>query len=86
MINNIVHNHNQLNEQSILPPWNPSPQIDANGFLSQSYSRIQGEWEIEANIGGQHRGLNELVAIRQVPGDGNCYLHSVTVVMAAIVN
>jgi len=74
------------NQQSCLPPWNPSPQIDRDGFLASSYCRVEGEWESEANIGGKHRGLDEPVKIRQVPGDGNCLFHSITVAMAAVVN
>jgi hypothetical protein len=31
--------------RSHFPPWNPSPQIDANGFLISKYRLIPGEWE-----------------------------------------
>ena len=36
------------------PPWNPSPKIDPNGFLSDAYARCPGEWESRANIRGRH--------------------------------
>ncbi|KAL3762372.1 hypothetical protein ACHAW5_011113 [Stephanodiscus triporus] len=36
------------------PPWNPSPKIDPNGFLSDAYARCPGEWESLANIRGRH--------------------------------
>ena len=67
------------------PPWNPSSQIDDDGFLRETYLRCPGEWEEEANIGGRHgprsRRYQQLekdpVQIRQVPGDGNCLFHSI---------
>lgn len=73
---------------SLFPPWNESPQIDKDGFLTDSYTCIPGEWESEANIGGRHSNLkgNKPVSIRQVPGDGNCLFHSITVSMAAVIN
>ncbi|KAL7447287.1 hypothetical protein ACHAXM_010883 [Skeletonema potamos] len=68
------------------PPWNPSPKIDPNGFLSDLYHRTPGEWEHLANIRGKYgprskyypRNLLSIpVEIRQVPGDGNCLFHSI---------
>lgn len=45
-------------KQSYLYPtstqWNPSPNIDEQGFLKQKYRRVIGEWEVEANIGGRY--------------------------------
>lgn len=68
------------------PPWNPSPKIDPSGFLSETYSRLPGEWEPLANIRGKHgprnlrryeQLLEKPMLIRQVPGDGNCLFHSI---------
>lgn len=75
------------NRESYQPPWNPSPKIDPHGFLSELYPRTPGEWESLANIRGRHgprnrarhaRILDVPVAIRQVPGDGNCLFHSIS--------
>jgi len=74
------------------PPWNLSPLIDFEGFLTRRYRRIPGEWEIEANIAGRHgsRGHNFLlldrkpVTIRQVPGDGNCLFHSLSACLSLV--
>ncbi len=45
-------------KQSYLYPtstqWNPSPNIDEQGFLKQKYRRVIGDWEVEANIGGRY--------------------------------
>mmetsp|Transcript_24608 Transcript_24608/g.34729 ORF Transcript_24608/g.34729 Transcript_24608/m.34729 type:complete len:468 (-) Transcript_24608:86-1489(-) len=68
------------------PPWNPSSQIDDDGFLTKDYYRISGDWELEADIGGKHgpksrrfKTLEHIpVKIRQVPGDGNCLFHSIS--------
>lgn len=35
--------------------WNPSPNIDEQGFLKYTFHRILGDWEMEANIGGRYR-------------------------------
>eukprot|EP00566_Odontella_aurita_P006496 CAMPEP_0113553868 /NCGR_PEP_ID=MMETSP0015_2-20120614/15842_1 /TAXON_ID=2838 /ORGANISM="Odontella" /LENGTH=602 /DNA_ID=CAMNT_0000454965 /DNA_START=12 /DNA_END=1820 /DNA_ORIENTATION=- /assembly_acc=CAM_ASM_000160 len=75
------------------PPWNRSPRIDADGFLADSYRRIPGEWEPEADIGGRHgpssrsyrflqSGTAPPAVVRQVPGDGNCLFHSVSATLA----
>eukprot|EP00559_Dactyliosolen_fragilissimus_P008121 CAMPEP_0184872182 /NCGR_PEP_ID=MMETSP0580-20130426/41137_1 /TAXON_ID=1118495 /ORGANISM="Dactyliosolen fragilissimus" /LENGTH=403 /DNA_ID=CAMNT_0027374933 /DNA_START=43 /DNA_END=1254 /DNA_ORIENTATION=+ len=74
------------------PPWKPSPKIDKDGFLTQRYMRISGEWETEANIGGKHgsrskafRNLSNIpVTIRQVPGDGNCLFHSLSACLSLV--
>ena len=60
------------------PPWNPSPQIDKNGFLIPKYHRIPGEWEKELRLRKKDQlHLKQSAAtIRQVPGDGNCLFHS----------
>ena len=104
-----------------LPPWNVSPNIDPNGFFTDTYSRIPGEWEqqdLEQDTSGRQRqrqedaaththavepqdpptttispvgvstlkSLEEPVIIRQVPGDGNCLFHSLTVALAVMQN
>ena len=83
---------------SFHPPWNPSPKIDSNGFLSDVYARCPGEWEPYANIRGKHglgRGIlkarhvklfNAPVMVRQVPGDGNCLFHSIAACLHRAVN
>jgi hypothetical protein len=59
------------------PPWNPSPHIDADGFLANSYVRAPGEWEQEVTL--KTSITTDLPCIiRQVPGDGNCLFHSVS--------
>lgn len=72
------------------PPWNPSPQIDDEGFCRNIYKRIPGEWESEVRLGGKHQNALHLemvqVNIRQVPGDGNCLFHSISTCMANVVN
>lgn len=76
------------------PPWTPSSQIDDDGFLKCRYTLLPGEWEGEANIGGRHgptskryRTLHHVpVAIRQVPGDGNCLFHSIATCLAYAAN
>ena len=79
---------------SSTPPWNPSDQIDEEGFLKQVYSRLPGEWEGEANIGGTYSPNSQHyastfavpVSVRQVPGDGNCLFHSLSAALAYAVN
>jgi len=154
--NNNNNSHNSNNNHNYIP-WNPSPKIDPDGFLTNSYKRIKGEWESEAGIGGRYadftrtstsastssigrsqahshghgqahghghgrgkvkerdvsakghsngnsnghghghgntRSGNTLgggnnsdrVYIRQVPGDGNCLFHSITVALALVGN
>lgn len=36
------------------PQWNPSINIDEEGFLKLNFRRIVGDWEVEANIGGRY--------------------------------
>lgn len=83
--------HHRVLAESDSPPWNPSTQIDDEGFLTQEYFRCPGEWETEYSIGGIHdvkqAGLAEIaVRIRQVPGDGNCLFHSLSVCLAKVEN
>ena len=83
------HHHDNQNIEEIEEDiqWNPSPNIDENGFLKHKYRRILGEWEIESNIGGKYgyKSKNSrdiettTVIVRQVPGDGNCLFHSLSV-------
>lgn len=63
------------------PPWNPSPNIDDNGFILPKYNRISGEWEKEVKLRKKDRISlhNSPATIRQVPGDGNCLFHSISV-------
>jgi OTU-like cysteine protease len=73
------------------PPWNPSPQIDANGFLIPKYRRIPGEWERESWRRRRKQTQHVLstsppAIIRQVPGDGNCLFHSISTCYAYAVN
>lgn len=70
------------------PPWNPSPNIDEDGFLRPTYNRVAGEWEKEVKLRKKDRiGLNNSPAtIRQVPGDGNCLFHSISVAWAHATN
>lgn len=67
------------------PPWNPSSNIDVNGFLLKQYKRIPGEWEKEFKIRNRHK-LQTSCMIRQVPGDGNCLFHSISTCYAHAVN
>lgn len=70
--------------------WNPSSQIDREGFLARPYVRIPSELEVGKDaIGGKHRKsvLAEVpVRIRQVPGDGNCLFHSLTICLSKVEN
>jgi OTU-like cysteine protease len=72
------------------PLWNPSSQIDSEGFLMNTYVRIPSELEVGRDaIGGRYRAStlrNVPVCIRQVPGDGNCLFHALTVCLTKIEN
>jgi len=70
------------------PPWNPSPNIDENGFLVPKYNRVSGEWEKEVKLRKKDRISlhNSPAMIRQVPGDGNCLFHSISVAWAHATN
>jgi len=70
------------------PPWNPSPNIDENGFLVPTYNRMSGEWEKDIKLRKKDRinGHNSIATIRQVPGDGNCLFHSISVAWAHATN
>ena len=59
------------------PPWNPSKNIDKEGFLFGVWERCPGEWEPEAALQTRY-GTERPVQIRQVPGDGNCLFHSIS--------
>ena len=105
--------YHEGNDETSLPPWNTSPNIDERGFLKNTYKRTYGDWEfvteeeVESQteleqspseekeqvneepihlIGGRFQNLDEPVYIRQVPGDGNCLFHSISVSMALITN
>jgi len=70
--------------------WNPSSQIDQQGFLQKHYVRIPSELEVGKDaIGGKHRKSKLAtvpVRIRQVPGDGNCLFHSLTICLSKVEN
>ena len=72
------------------PLWNPSVNIDAAGFLKGSYRRVPGEWEIECPIRRTPNTVltdtNMVCQIRQVPGDGNCLFHSISLCLNHAVN
>ena len=59
------------------PPWNTSPLIKYDGFLKGCYRRIPGEWEEEVKLRTRQR-LDTPCRIRQVPGDGSCLFHSIS--------
>jgi hypothetical protein len=52
------------------------------------YNRMPGEWEKEVKLRKRDRisGQNSLATIRQVPGDGNCLFHSISVAWAYATN
>jgi hypothetical protein len=62
-------------------PWCPSAQIDCQGFLTEQYKRIPGQWEEEQPVRGKHRSVvtSKKAHIRQVPGDGNCLFNAIVV-------
>jgi len=72
--------------------WNPSPKIDSDGFLSEHHWRIRGDWEMELNIRGKYgpkshntKSFEKVpMIIRQVPGDGNCLFHSLSVGLSVV--
>lgn len=66
------------------PPWNPSTLIDDDGFLRHIYRRIPGEWEREVRL--KTLSLDPPVCIRQVPGDGNCLFHSISLCLQHAIN
>lgn len=75
----------RITEQT--PPWNPSTHIDPDGFLSGLYPRVPGEWEREVrSIRGSLKKEDCHAMIRQVPGDGNCLFHSVSLCLHHAVN
>jgi hypothetical protein len=75
----------RITEQS--PPWNPSAHIDPDGFLSGLYPRVPGEWESQVrSIRGSLKKEDCHAIIRQVPGDGNCLFHSISLCLHHAVN
>jgi hypothetical protein len=66
-------------------PWTPSFKIDNQGFLDSFYHRMPGDWEKEVRL---HTLVttHEPVQIRQVPGDGNCLFHSISLALYHAVN
>lgn len=54
-------------------PWNPSPHIDADGFLRPWYFRIPGEWEapeLILSLPEYQQLLDETARVRRAPGHG----------------
>lgn len=81
------HNNQHFNDyyNNNLPPWNPSSHIDDEGFLQGLYHRTPGEWEQEVRLKTRHT-LDLPCRIRQVPGDGNCLFHSISLCLGHAVN
>ena len=67
------------------PPWNPSRHISDRGFLKSLYTRIPGVWERDIRLRTSVT-LTDPCQIRQVPGDGNCLFHSISVGLGYVVN
>lgn len=80
------HPHSSKSNQLLLPPWNPSPYIDPQtGFLQGVFVRTPGIWEQEEPLRTRHT-LDAPCRIRQVPGDGNCLFHSISLCLCEAVN
>ena len=67
------------------PPWNTSPRIKYDGFLKDEFRRVPGEWEPEVRLRTRQR-LDTRCRIRQVPGDGNCLFHSISLCLQHATN
>lgn len=67
-----------FSDASTFLPWNPSHRICNQGFLKSSYTRVPGFWEQDINF-RTSISLKAPCVIRQVPGDGNCLFHSISV-------
>jgi OTU-like cysteine protease len=77
--------HRSDNSYEVLPPWNPSSKIDSMGFLQGLYIRTPGDWEQEVRL-KTSQSLDQPCRIRQVPGDGNCLFHSLSLCLCHAVN
>lgn len=86
--NSIPRSHDRHRRRIVeqTPPWNPSNHIDDDGFLSNVYQRIPGEWESEVRSLRALRESDCQAIIRQVPGDGNCLFHSISLCLYHAVN
>ena len=64
-------------------PWNTSRQINNHGYLKQLYRRIPAEVTGEITVSNHNNysdgSLVTPVVIRQVPGDGDCLFHALTI-------
>lgn len=77
--------HHDRRRSFELPPWNPSSLIDDNGFLVGLFHRQVGEWESETVLRTAH-STDVPCHIRQVPGDGNCLFHSLSLCLQYSLN
>lgn len=68
------------------PPWNPSPQIGNDGFLTKLYHRVPGDWEADTSPPASSYTCQVPVRVRQIPGDGSCLFHSCSVGLRYAVN
>lgn len=66
-------------------PWNPSAFIDDKGFLRGFFRRKQGDWEEEVRLRTVFH-THHPCQIRQVPGDGNCLFHSLSICLQYSLN
>jgi hypothetical protein len=85
--------HSSLSSSStFVPPWNPSNLINSTtGLLKDLYVRIPGDWEKEILLRRTKNTeiipyYNTICEIRQVPGDGNCLFHSISVSLSYLIN
>ena len=77
--------NSQVRRNLDYPPWNPSSKIDPSGFLTELFQRKNGDWEEEVRL--RTSFSTELPCqIRQVPGDGNCLFHSLSLCMQYAMN
>jgi len=76
-----------INNDIRRPPWNPSQQINNQGYLRQLFRRIPAERIGETTVNNSNhncldKSLATPVVIRQVPGDGDCLFHSLAIALS----
>jgi OTU-like cysteine protease len=72
------------------PPWNPSPNIDDDGFLNLHYKRVPGEWEKDVKLSSsstftisrssslsKHLKKRQVPTLQQPPIDWPCRIRQV---------